>query len=167
MANTTPLPETEIAKLLRLLGETPTRLAAMTSTLASERLERKVNEDEWTVNEILAHLRVCAEVWGQSILVMLSQDQPTLRYVSPRTVAKKRTYATQPFAASLSEFSQQRHELIQQLRALAQEGWSRGATFTGTTRGRTQTVLSYVQRIVDHEAAHLLQIEQILRAENA
>lgn len=162
MTNSMQIPETEITNLLRLLAETPARLAAMTSTLKSERLERKVNDDEWTVNEVLAHLRVCAEVWGQSILVMISQEQPTLRYVSPRTVAKKRNYAFQPFGASLLAFSRQRHELIQRLRALAQEGWSRGATFTGTTRGRTQTIRSYVQRMVDHEAAHLAQIEQIL-----
>ena len=162
MTNSMQIPETEITNLLRLLAETPARLAAMTSTLKSERLERKVNDDEWTVNEVLAHLRVCAEVWGQSILVMISQEQPTLRYVSPRTVAKKRNYAIQPFGTSLLEFSRQRHELIQQLSALAQEAWSRGATFTGTTRGREQTILSYVQRMVDHEAAHLAQIEQIL-----
>ena len=162
MTKTLQVPETEITKLLTLLGETPARLVAITSMVESERLVRKVNEDEWAVNEILAHLRVCAEVWGQSILVMISQDQPTLRYVSPRTVAKKRNYAIQPFGTSLLEFSRQRHELIQQLSALAQEAWSRGATFTGTTRGREQTILSYVQRMVDHEAAHLAQIEQIL-----
>lgn len=162
MTNTLQVPETESPNLLRLLAETPVRLAAMTSTLKSEHLAHKVNDDEWTVNEILAHLRVCAEVWGQRILVMISQDQPTLRYVSPRTVAKKCDYATQPFGLSLSEFSRQRHDLIQQLRALAQEAWSRGATFTGTTKGREQTILSYVQRIVDHEAAHLAQVEQIL-----
>jgi len=29
------------------------------------------------------------------------------------------------------------------------EDWSRGATFTGTVRGREQTILSYAQRIAD------------------
>ncbi len=152
----------DIAKLLTSLAETPTRLAAMSSRGEEARLHGKVSEAEWTVNEILAHLRVCAEVWGKSILAMISQDQPTLRYVSPRIVAKKRDYTTQAFAASLQTFSQQRNELLQQLTTLDQAAWSRGATFTGTIKGREQTIFSYVQRIVDHEAAHLQQIEEIL-----
>ncbi len=40
--------------------------------------------------------------------------------------------------------------------------WLRGATFTGTTKGREQTVLSYAQRMVQHEIEHCEQIEKLL-----
>jgi hypothetical protein len=53
---------------------------------------------------------------------------------------------------------------VQSLKALSTEDWSRGATFTGTTRGREQTIFSYAQWIVDHEAEHLAQLETILQA---
>ena len=95
---------------------------------------------------------------------MITQDRPTLRYVSPRTVAKKRNYATQEYQASLQAFSEQRSELLRRLTPLDPEGWSRGATFTGTTRGREQTIYGYVQRIIDHEAEHLAQLATLLQS---
>lgn len=152
-----------IANLLTSLAATPLRLAALTSGLDPTHLQVKPQEDEWAVVEILAHLRVCAEVWGKSIQAMISQDHPTLRYVSPRTVAKKRDYETQPYQDSFQAFAKQREDLWQVLHALPSVAWQRGATFTGTTRGREQTVFSYVQRIVDHEAAHLTQIQAIIQ----
>lgn len=159
-----PISADEITQTLQQLAETPHRLAAVTSGLDRAQLHDKFGQDEWSVNEILAHLRVCAEVWGKSILMMINQDQPSLRYISPRTVAKKRDYATQEYQASLQEFSTQRTTLLQSLHALEQTAWSRGATFTGTTKGRAQTIFSYARRIVDHEAAHLDQITQILNS---
>jgi hypothetical protein len=48
------------------------------------------------------------------------------------------------------------------LRPLPISGWARGATFTGTTRGREQTVLSYAQRMAEHETIHLTEIEALL-----
>lgn len=153
----------EIDKILQRLEETPRRLALVMSQRQTVLLHDKVEQEEWSMDEILAHLRVCAEVWGKSILTMLAQDQPTLRYVSPRTVAKKRNYATQPYQESFQAFAKQRHDLLQALQALNQDGWSRGATFTGTTRGREQTVYSYAQRIADHESEHLAQIDNLLK----
>lgn len=154
----------EIASLLRALDDLPRHLKALTRDLDDAQLQRRPRDDAWSVNENLAHLRACADVWGRSIRTMIEQDHPTVRYVSPRTWARKTDYAEQPFRASLAAFAAQRDELLQTLRALDQAGWSRGATFTGTTRGREQTVLSYAHRIVDHEQAHRTQIEETLSA---
>jgi len=95
---------------------------------------------------------------------MLSQDHPTLRYVSPRTWLRKTDYPAQEFHISLQAFTRQRDELLKLLTPLTLEDWSHGATFTGTTRGREQTVFSYARRIVDHETQHLDQIEEVLNA---
>lgn len=157
------LSSAEIAKLLTLLAETPQRLTILTIGFDAARLHSRPSEDGWSVNEILAHVRVCAEVWGKSIATMLTQDQPILRYVSPRTVAKKRNYATQDYPVSLQAFVQQRHDLLQLLAPLDHTAWSRGATFTGTTKGREQTIYTYVQRMTAHEVAHLAQIETLLQ----
>lgn len=48
------------------------------------------------------------------------------------------------------------------LRAQAIEGWSRGATFTGTVRGRESTVLAYAQRTADHEVQHIEQLARLI-----
>ena len=47
---------------------------------------------------------------------------------------------------------------------LDQTGWIRRGIFTGTSvRQRNQTVLSYTERIVNHEQPHLDQIESLQR----
>jgi hypothetical protein len=152
----------EINDLLALLEETPRRLVAITGDLENARLHSKLDQDAWSVNDILAHLRACADVWGKSILVMLAQNHPTLRYVSPRTWIRKTDYPAQEFHHSLQVFAHQRTTLLHTLKALGREEWLRAATFTGTVKGREQTIFNYAQRIADHEAAHLEQIESLL-----
>jgi uncharacterized damage-inducible protein DinB len=153
----------EIEKLLNSLAETPRRIAFADRNLENSRLQFRPDENSWSVNDILAHLRACADVWGKSILAMITQDHPTLRYVSPRTWIKKTDYLELEFHQSLVAFTRQREKLVKSLEPLAIADWSRGATFTGTTRGREQTVLNYVQRMTQHENEHCEQIEALLK----
>lgn len=157
------IPPAEIEETLHLLAETPYRIAALSHGLADGRLQDKSDEESWSVNDILAHLRACADVWGKSIITMMQQDHPTLRYVSPRTWMKKTNYHQLPFYESFAAFVKQREELLRILQALPGEAWARGATFTGTTRGREPTILSYAQRLARHENEHCEQIEALLK----
>jgi hypothetical protein len=160
----TPAEAAEIEQILAWLGQTPRHIAELVQERPSERLQARPDPDTWSANDILAHLRACADVWGKSILAMIAQDHPTLRYVSPRTWMKKTTYATLDFRASLQAFAEQRAELMKVLSHLDAAGWSRGATFTGTTRGREATVMNYARRIADHEREHCEQLEAMLEA---
>lgn len=153
----------EIEQALELLEATPLRLASLTKGVDNARMHLKPDEDTWSANEILAHLRACADVWGKSILVMIAQNHPTLRYISPRTWIRKTDYPQQEFHLSLEAYIHQRNELLKSLKALKVEDWSRGATFTGTTRGREHTVLSYAGRIAQHEIEHCAQMEDLLK----
>lgn len=151
----------DIKQILALLAETPQRMVFLTSGHEYAQLHTSPEQDAWSVHTILAHLRACADVWGKSILAMLVEDKPTLRYVSPRTWMRKTNYLDQEFHSSLQAFANQRTDLLASLSSLASEDWSRAATFTGTVRGRDQTVFSYARRIVDHELQHLDQIESM------
>ena len=153
----------QIEQVFKLLSSTPRLLASLSKGLDESRLRFRPDEDAWSANDVLAHLRACADVWGKSILAMLAQDHPTLRYVSPRAWIKKTDYPQQEFRPSLEAFTQQRLELIDRLSVLEPKDWSRGATFTATTRGREQTVLSYAGRMAHHESDHCSQIEALLR----
>ena len=91
---------------------------------------------------------------------MLSEDNPTIRYVSPRGWVRKTDYLQVSFRDSLRAFSSERALLVETLRKRDPIDWSRGATFTATTLGREATVLSYATRIADHEARHLGQLRR-------
>lgn len=158
-----PVVPAEIKECLKQLAATPRRLASLSTGLKSARLHSKPDEDTWSANDILAHLRACADVWGKSMRLMMTQDHPTLRYISPRTWMRKTDYADLEFDVSLQAFTQQRAELLKALKALEIENWLRGATFTATTRGREQTILSYARRMAQHEIEHCDQIEALLQ----
>lgn len=154
---------TEIEKALELLVATPRRLELMSKGLDHVKLHFRSAEEPWSANDILAHLRACADVWGKSMIAMIAQDHPTLRYISPRTWMRKKDYPEQEFRVSLAAFTKQRNELLGMLKSLKTEDWSRGATFTATTKGREQTVLSYAQRMAEHEDEHCIQLEALLK----
>jgi hypothetical protein len=153
----------EIEATLKALADTSHRLNSLSNGLDKTQLHFRSDEEPWSANDILAHLRACSDVWGKSILAMISQEHPTLRYISPRTWMRKTNYADQDFHVSLEAFTKQRNELLEALKALNINDWSRGATFTGTTKGREQTILSYAQRIARHENDHCIQIEALLK----
>lgn len=161
--NMKPISE-DISRVLELLTEAPLRLEKVTSGVQTTRLNLRTDVEPWSVSDILAHLRACSDCWGSSINAMISQDNPTLRYVSPRSWMKKPKYAEQAFYAALKSFTQERQKLIKVLTDLDKASWMRHGTFTGTSpRQRDQTVLSYSERIINHEQPHLEQIESLLR----
>ena len=153
----------EVEELLHSLEGVPRHLESMAAGLDDARLHRRPSIDSWSANDVLAHLRACADVWGGSIMSMIERDHPTLRYVSPRTWIRKTSYPRLSFRPSLEALAAQRDNLVRTLHSLSVADWSRGATFTRTTRGHEQTILSYVRRIVEHEREHLDQIEETLR----
>jgi DinB superfamily len=152
-----------IEQVLSLLAETPSRIAALTSGLAPAELHTTPNHDGWSANDVLAHLRACADVWGNCIMTMIAEDTPTLRAVNPRTWIKKTNYLELEFQASLHAFATQRADLLPVLEPLPHEDWSRTARVTGAGKILEQTVLSYAQRLARHERPHIKQVEYIVK----
>jgi hypothetical protein len=152
----------ESSEILDQLRSTPRALASLSDGLNPEILHHRTPEEPWSANDILAHLRACADVWGESILEMLEKNHPTIRYVSPRTWMKKTNYPRLEFHESLAAFTRQRLELMATLVVLEPAGWQRSGTFLTAKQGREQTVLDYAQRLVEHEASHLDQLKKLL-----
>jgi hypothetical protein len=148
-------------QILTLLTATPPRIAELTDCLAPDQLLAAPNPGEWSANEVLAHLRSCADVWGSCIAEIISEDGPTLRAVNPRTWIKKTDYREQEFLPSLQAFTAQRADLLALLEPLAPEGWSRSATVTGAGKPLVRTVFFYAQWLAIHERPHIKQIERI------
>jgi hypothetical protein len=149
--------------VVALLESTPRRIKSVTLGLSVTDLTWKSSADSWSVSEVIAHLRACADVWGDSILKILNEDNPTFRYVSPRTWIRKTNYPNSDFRTSFLAFQRQREGLLKILQPLDQQGWMRSATVKATNL-RQETVLSYAQRLAGHEAGHCEQIDRILHA---
>jgi hypothetical protein len=148
-----------IDKILRALAEAPERLAGLTAGLSEAQLHTAPAPGEWSANELLAHLRACADVWGRCIARIIQEDKPTIRAISPRTFIRQTDYLKLDFQPSLQAYTLQRAELVKVLQRLEPEAWSRSATVTGVGKPFVHTVQTYVERLIIHERTHLKQIE--------
>ncbi len=147
-------------QILTMLAATPTRLLALTADLAPAQLKAAPSPGEWSATEVLAHMRSCADVWGNCIEVILAQDMPTIRAINPTTWIDSTDYREQEFQHSLHAFAAQRTELLAVLTPLSPAEWARRATVTGAGKALDRTVLFYAQWLARHERPHLKQIER-------
>lgn len=153
-----------IEQVLTLLAETPQRIATFSEGLAPAQLSTSPSPDEWSANDVLAHLRACADVWGNCIKTMIAEDRPELRAVNPRTWIKKTNYLELEFRPSLRSFTTQRADLLAVLESLPSEDWSRSAIVMGAGKPLQRNVLFYAQWLARHERPHVKQIERIVNA---
>src|SRR5208283_862774 len=134
-----------IEQVLILLQETPQRIAELSVALAPAQLHAAPELGEWSANDVLAHLRSCADVWGSCMVAIIAEDKPTLRAVNPLTWIKNTDYLELEFRTSLRLFGTQRTELLAILEPLPHEAWARVATVTGAGKVLERTELFYGQ----------------------
>jgi hypothetical protein len=152
-----------IDQILAILKETPPRLAKLTSGLAPAQFQTAPSAGEWSVNEVLAHLRACDDVWGSYyIKTILAHDKPAIKAMNPRTWIKNTDYLELDFQSSLRAFAKQRENLVAVLEPLPPEDWARTNILIGAGKPLQQTVLSHADGLARHERAHLKQIERTL-----
>lgn len=150
-----------VEQILTMLEAGPARIAEVTAGLTEAQLHAAPNPGEWSANEVLAHLRSCADVWGNCMTTIIDQDTPTIRAVNPRSWIKSTNYLQQKFRPSLQAFTLQRAELLATLEPLGPKVWSRSAVVKGAGKTLTRSVLYYAQWMAEHERPHLKQIQRI------
>jgi len=150
-----------IEEALAMLEETPKRFTAAARGLTEAQLHRAPQRGEWSINDVLAHVRACADARGDPIQMMITQDHPTFRAVNPRALIKKTDYLDLEFGMSFRAFKKQRAELLALLKSLPRRAWSRSATVTGAGAPLERTVLFYADWVARHERPHVKQVEDI------
>ena len=149
----------DVERYLAVLSETVSRLEQAVNGRDEARLQFKADKTAWSANEILAHLRSCADLWTHSIYAMLAENEPTFSDINERKWAKVTKYAELPFRESFQAFSLQRQNLLRVLKALPFEAWERSAIIFE----RKHTIFTQTRRMAKHEMAHLEQIENLLK----
>lgn len=149
----------EIKKYLVVLSETPQRIVQAVEDIDEVHLRQRTDAKSWSANDILAHLRSCADLWTHSIYAMLAENEPEFSDINERKWAKVTRYAELPFEESFQVFSLQRKNLVHVLQTLAFESWERSAIIFG----RKHTVFTQARRMAKHENEHVEQLESLLR----
>lgn len=151
----------DIEQILAILNDTPSRLAELTAGLDTALLHQPPGDGEWSVCEVLAHLRACNAVWGGIyIMEILASDNPIIKAINPRTWIKKTDYLEQEFQPALLAFTKQRESLLAVLEPLPASDWMRTNRLIGAGKPLQQTLLLHADGLARHERAHLTQIER-------
>jgi hypothetical protein len=151
-------------QILSILRDTPGRLSDLTGDLTEAQLHAAPEPGEWSVTEIAAHLRSCADVWGEAIETIVVTDHPTIRAVNPATWIRRTDYPELAFAPSFQAFTAQRDGLLALLEQLPAKDWSRSATVLGGGNPLELTVHSYAARLARHERTHWRQVAKTVKA---
>jgi DinB superfamily len=148
-----------IDQVLALLEATAPRIAELTRSLKPTDL-RRPSDGQWSANDVLAHLRACADVWG-SCMTSIIEGEPALRAVNPLSWIEKTDYRSQDFRPSLLSFARQRAELLDVLRPAPRVDWLRTVTVTGAGAPLQRDALFYGRWMAGHERAHIKQIAKM------
>lgn len=102
----------EIEKYLCVIPETPGRIIQATKDLDETHLQFRGDNKSWSVDDILAHLRSCADLWTHSVYAMLAENEPTFSDINER----KHTIFTQ-----VRRLAKHETDHVQQIRTLLRE----------------------------------------------
>src|ERR1700689_5902267 len=111
-------------QILVQLPDTPLRISALTTGVPPAKLQVSPAPGEWSASEVLAHLRACADVWGNNIVRIIKEDTPAWAAVNPRGWIEQTNYMDLRFAPSLRAFTKQRAALMASLGPLPRKDWS-------------------------------------------
>jgi FMN phosphatase YigB (HAD superfamily) len=148
------------ASLLAILRSTPAALTGLLEPLAPEALTASPAADEWSVTEVLCHMRdVEREVNQPRIRQILEEDAPFIPAQMPDAWAKTRSYQTQNGMSALREFTSARIQTLEMLDGLAPAQWSRKARHAifGPT-----TLQELVGFNAEHDRLHIQQVYRII-----
>ena len=144
----------------KTLRATPAALASLTADLPPSHWTYQPDEDEWSLAEILCHLRdVDHEVNLPRLKKVLREHNPFLAGMDTDPWAAERQYNHQDGKVALHDFTQYRLEILSILEHLSPGEWDRPARHA--IFGPTQ-IRELVSILAGHDRLHLRQISNTL-----
>ena len=146
--------------ILSTLKSTPAAIATLLEEISNEHWAYRPDQDEWSIVEIICHLRdTDIEVNLPRLNILLYEDNPFIEAVDADTWALEREYNLYDGPTALSEFINTRKEQITILDSIQPEEWNINArhSILGPT---TLQELMYI--IARHDRLHIQQIHNVL-----
>ena len=149
-------------ELIDALKVTPDTLKGLLSNISEEQARlAKGGDENWSVVEVICHLRDAEEFTIQRVESMRSQNNPQIIGYDQAALARERKYNDADLNSALNAFIKYREHLVTSLSALAPDDWERGGEHNENGH---MTIFSYILHIVSHDAIHCAQIARQLSA---
>jgi hypothetical protein len=148
--------------LLDALRATPDTLTGLLAGVTQEQARKARGGDEnWSVIEVLCHLRDAEEFSLQRVTRMRDHDNPEILSYDQEKLAVERNYAAQDLRSALAGFIALRRQHIAILEGLSPAGWERTGNHLEIG---VITISAHTQHNVCHDAIHCAQIARQLFA---
>jgi len=148
--------------MLATLRATPAALDSLCRNLPMSILNQRPAEGEWSLTEILCHLRdVDREVNLLRLEKITKESNPFLPGQDTDPWARERKYNEQNGLQALHEFSITRAKLVGVLTSLPADGWDKSArhAILGPTN-----LAELVNITASHDRLHIQQVHQVLKS---
>ncbi|MGI8586809.1 MAG: DinB family protein [Chloroflexia bacterium] len=146
--------------LLDALRATPDTIGALLAGCTEEEArEARGGDENWSVVEVVCHLRDAQERAIERMRAMRDEEDPVLPSYDQEQWARERNYATASLAEAWASFLALQAAFVTDLEALPPSAWER--TGRHEEQGRI-TISSHALHIISHDAAHTAQIARQL-----
>jgi FMN phosphatase YigB (HAD superfamily) len=133
---------------------------ALVRDLDNESLNRKTQETDWNIIEIVCHLRdVDEEVNCPRIKTILNESKPFIAGIETDRWAIERNYKNQDGRKALKRFLVSRQEIIELLEKASEDTWQK--SFRHTIFGPS-TLKDLIEFILAHDNNHISQIKNLI-----
>ena len=150
-----------IAKVMELLTESPSKLEALSKSVSAEKLRLPLGKSERTPTEVLAHMISGEARSSEMIYQALLVNEPFFADIHPeRDWGKLLRFDLLEFSELLAYFTIRRKVLLHVLSELKEKDWARYVREEG--KRRKETVYWRARTIALHELDHLTDIENKL-----
>jgi FMN phosphatase YigB (HAD superfamily) len=147
--------------ILATLVAAPAALNGLLGGLGAEAWSRKPAANQWTLTELICHLRDTErEIHLSQIKLFLENDEPFIPRPDTGVWASQRDYAHEDGLSALREFNAARRETFELLRSIPTEGWQRKARHAIFGPTTFREVLGFM---AEHDRLHIHQGWQLLK----
>jgi len=146
--------------LLEALEATPDTLKGLLAGVSEDQARlAKGGDENWSVVEIICHLRDAEEISLQRTVTMRDQDDPRITPYNQETLALERDYQNANLPDALIGFIHFRKQHLAVLSSITPEEWERSGQHDEIGQ---ITIFSMVFHKVSHDAVHCAQIARQL-----
>jgi hypothetical protein len=147
-------------ELIEALRSTPETLKGLLSqTTVEQARSAKGGDENWSVVEVICHLRDAEEISLQRVQIMRDQDQPEIARYDQLVLARERKYREDDPYAALEAFADFRERHAAVLSTLSVEDWQRSAEFAAFGQ---MTIFAHTVHKLYHDTIHCAQIARQL-----
>ena len=146
--------------LIDALKATPETLTGLLAGVSeAQARQAKGGDENWSVVEVVCHLRDAEEISLQRTEAMRDQDNPLIAGYDQEALARERNYREAGLRSALAGFISFRQRHIAALSALTAEQWERSGQHNEIGQ---ITIFAYAIHKASHDAIHCAQIARQL-----